>query len=208
MDFKQVNRIVNLIKSLGFFGFSKLLFDLLLSKIFFPSARIIRRPFYIRNEGTLKMGRGFSCGPGLIIDIFGKNAQLKIGENVMAYHNLHIGASNKVVIGDRVLIASGVYISDHSHGSYSGLLQSSPVIPPVERDLVSNPIEIGNDVWLGENVTILPGVKIGNGSIIGAGAVVTFDVPDYHIAVGIPAKLIKKYSFEAKEWLLIQKDAK
>ena len=87
-------------------------------------------------------------------------------------------------------------------------MQSSPLIPPVERDLVSNPIQIGNDVWLGENVTILPGVKIGNGSIIGAGAVVTFDVPDYHIAVGIPAKLIKKYSFEAKEWLVIQKDAK
>jgi virginiamycin A acetyltransferase len=59
-------------------------------------------------------------------------------------------------------------------------------------------VVIGNDVWIGDNVTILPSVKIGNGSVIGAGAVVTKDVPDYAIVAGVPAKVVK-YRFNDKE---------
>ncbi|WP_053820801.1 DapH/DapD/GlmU-related protein [Candidatus Pseudothioglobus singularis] len=180
--------------------------DLIFTKIFYPKARIIRRPVYIRNEGSLILGKDFSCGPGLIIELFGATSKVEIGKGVMAFHNLHIGALDRVIIGDRVLIASGVYISDHSHGNYSGISQSSPTEPPVERELVSNPIEIGNDVWIGENVSILPGVKIGKGSIIGAGAVVNCDVPNYCIAAGVPAKLLKRYSFEKKQWILISEN--
>ena len=120
----------------------------------------------------------------------------------MAYHNLHIGAIDSVVIGDRVLIASGVYISDHGHGDYSGNSQSSPLEPPAKRPLISHPVQIGDDVWLGENVLVLPGVKIGNGVVIGAGAVVTSNIPDYSIAVGVPAKVIKKFDFDKKKWVL------
>ena len=179
----------------------RLALDLLYSKIFFPKARIIRRPNYVKNEGGLDIGEGFSSGPGLIIDVIGKNARIEIGKNVMAYHNLHIGAIDSVVIGDRVLIASGVYISDHHHGNYSGDHQSSPLEPPIERPLTSSPVKIGDDAWIGERVSILPGVSIGNGVIIGAGAVVTKDLPDYVIAVGAPAKVIKKYDFNKKVWI-------
>ena len=56
----------------------------------------------------------------------------------------------------------------------------------------NNFVEIGNDVWLGCGVVVLPGVKIGNGAIVAAGAVVTADVQDYDIVVGVPAKFIKK----------------
>lgn len=66
-------------------------------------------------------------------------------------------------------------------------------------------IEIGNDVWIGANVVILDGVKIGNGVIIGAGAVVTKDLPDYAIAVGVPAKVIK-YRFEKEKIDFLLKD--
>lgn len=189
------------LSSLGVIGSFRLAVDILISKFLFPSARIIRRPFYIRNEGELKIGRGFSSGPGLIIDIFGKESEVIIGEEVMVYHNFHIGALKRVTIGDRVLIASGVYISDHSHGSYSGDSQSNPLGPPIKRPLVANPVQIGNDVWIGERVSILPGVSIGTGSIIGAGSVVTRSVPDYVIVVGAPARIIKYFDFNKKEWI-------
>lgn len=201
-----LKKFFTIFNSLDIFSLTRLFFDLIYTKIFYPKARILRRPVFIRNEGSLILGKGFSSGPGLIIEIFGATSKVEIGKSVMAFHNLHIGALDSVIIGDRVLIASGVYISDHSHGSYSGISQSSPIQPPVERELVSNPIEIGDDVWIGENVSILPGVKIGKGAIIGAGAVVNIDVPDYCIAVGVPSKLVKKYSFEKKQWISLSKN--
>jgi lipopolysaccharide O-acetyltransferase len=198
-----MRKIINLISSFGIFGSVRLALDLLISKVFFPKARLIRRPFYIRTEGSLKIGKGFSSGPGLIIDLFGKKSKVEIGKNVQAYHNLHIGAIDRVIIGDRVLIASGVYISDHSHGNYSGENQTSPNIPPVNRLLHAKPIYIGSDVWIGEKVSILPGVKIGDGAIIGAGSVVTKEIPSNTIAVGSPALAIKSYNFKIGKWVSI-----
>ena len=195
--------MINLIRSLGVIGSVRLALDLLITKVLFPQARVIRRPFYIRNEGSLKIGKDFSSGPGLIIDLFGKKSMVIIGESVKAYHNLHIGAIDSVVIGDRVLIASGVYITDHHHGSYSGDHQSSPLDPPIERPLVSSRVIIGDDVWIGERVSILPGVSVGNGVIIGAGAIVTKDLPDYVIAVGVPAEVIKKFDFDKDVWVSV-----
>lgn len=58
--------------------------------------------------------------------------------------------------------------------------------------MVSEPIEIGDDVWIGTGVKILKGVKIGEGAVIGAGSVVTRDIPPYSVAVGVPARVIKK----------------
>jgi len=198
-----MSKMINLIGSLGVIGSVRLVLDLLITKVLFPQARVIRRPFYIRNEGSLKIGKKFSSGPGLIIDVIGKNAKIEIGKNVMAYHNLHIGAIDSVIIGDRVLIASGVYITDHQHGSYSGNHQSSPLTPPIERPLVSSRVKIGDDVWIGERVSILPGVSIGKSVIIGAGAIVTKDLPDYVIAAGVPAKVIKKFDFDKGFWVSI-----
>jgi len=198
-----LSKSYSLFKSMGLLSFTRLALDLFFTKVFFPKARIIRRPYYIRNKGKFIFGKGFSSGPGLIIDILSKEAKLEIGYNFMAYHNLHIGTLEKVSIGDRVLVASGVYISDHSHGNYSDEIQSSPLEAPVERTLFSSPIKISDDVWLGERVTILPGVSIGKGTIVGAGAVVTSNLPDYVIAIGVPAKVVKEFNFEKKKWMPI-----
>ena len=195
-----ITKSFKLYKSIGLIAFLRLTIDLIFSKIMFPKARIIRRPYYIRNEGTFVYGRGFSTGPGLTIEVFGENAKLEIGRNMMAYHNLHIGALESVIIGDDVLIASGVYISDHNHGSYSGEFQSSPFEAPVKRSLTSSPVIIGNNVWIGERASILPGVSIGDGVIIGAGSVVTKSLPNFVIAAGVPAKIIKRFDTEKNIW--------
>jgi len=199
----NISKLMSLIQAYGVIGSTRLFFNLVASRILFPGARIVRWPFYIRREGNLQIGKGFSSGPGLILETFGRKSSLTIGRDVKTYHNFHVGAVNCVSIGNRVLIASGVYISDHSHGNYSENCQSDPTVPPFERELFSKPVIIGDDVWLGENVCVLPGVIIGNGAIVGAGSVVTKSIPSYSIAAGVPAKCIKKYNFYLKKWIRI-----
>ena len=168
-----MKNIIKTLKSLGFFGCFRLIVALIISKFFFPNARIVRYPFYIRKEGRLKIGAGFSANVGLILDVFGKNSQLIIGDNVMANYRLHIGAAKYIKIGINTLFGSDCTVMDHSHGGYKGEFHSNPLISPVKRELVSSPVVIGNNCWFGDRVFIMPGVTIGDGVVIGAGAIVT-----------------------------------
>lgn len=176
------------------------------TKLFFKKARLIRMPFFIRNEGKFNYGPRLSCGPNTLIEIFGKESVLNIGNNFCSYYNLHIGCCKNIFIGDNVLIASNVYITDHQHGYYldsEKFLISTPNSEPIKRKVHSRPVFIGNNVWIGEGVKILPGVNIGSGSIIGAGSVVSKDIPKNTICVGIPAKPIKKYDLNKNVWIKI-----
>lgn len=114
---------------------------------------------------------------------------IKIGNNVGINPDCHIGAINKVVIEDNVLMGAGILITDHYHGNISSDELS---IPPVKRKLYSKgEVIIGRNVWIGEHAVILPGVKIGENAIIGANAVVTKDVPANAVVGGNPARVIK-----------------
>ena len=114
---------------------------------------------------------------------------------------------NKVVIGDNVLMASKIYISDCSHGFYEGGdNDSNPDQIPMDRKYKVGEVIIGDNVWLGEFVLVLPDVIIGKGSIIGANSVVTKNIPAYSIAVGSPARVIKKYNFSTQRWEIVKKD--
>ena len=190
------NKIINEFIRHGAWGLMKYSLDKVLSTIRFGRKLLIRHPNYIRNQGVMSIGDGFSSGPGLIIDIY-KEGCLVIGENVKFNHRVHIGVMNKVEIGKNTLFASNVMLIDHNHGSYSGAFQSTPAQPPLLRILDIKPIIVGENVWIGEGVCILPGVKIGNGSIIAAGSVVTKSVPDGTISGGNPAKMIKKWNGSA-----------
>lgn len=186
--------------SIGLIGSFRLLFSLIISKLCFPNARIIRYPFYIRKEGKLSIGKGFSANSGLVLDVYGKNAEVIIEENVMANYRLHIGSARYIKIGSNTLFGSDCTVIDHFHGRYSGENQSDPLIPPVKRDIASLPIVIGDNCWFGDRVFIMPGVTIGNGVVVGAGSVVTKDIPSNCIAVGVPAKIKKKFSNKTKRW--------
>ena len=114
---------------------------------------------------------------------------ISIGNNCKIGEFFHITACNRITIGDGLLTGRFVLISDNSHGD---LNLSGLSIPPKDRPLVSKgEIVIGNNVWLGDKVTILGGVHIGDNVIIGANSVVTKDIPSNTMAAGIPAKVIK-----------------
>ena len=114
---------------------------------------------------------------------------LILGNNVSMENDCHVAAAFHVEIQDDVLMASGVYVSDHSHG---GTAAADLALPPNERAIVSKgPVVIEAQVWLGENVCVLPGVRIGRSSIIGANSVVTRDIPPRSVAVGAPARVIR-----------------
>lgn len=186
------------------YGFSEFLTtstSFILTKIFNRGARLIRRPVYIRGKSNLSYGKGFTTGRGCRFDLKGdKKIRLAFGEYCELGDAVHIVAHEDVKIGNNVLIASKVFISDTSHGSYSGKQQSSPLTSPNARPLVTLPVNIEDDVWLGENVVVLPGVHIGKGSIIGSNSVVNKNISEYSIAVGSPAKVVKKYNFDHNIW--------
>lgn len=177
------------------------LYAFVITKIFYRDARLIRRPFYVRGISSLNYGKGFTTGHGCRFDLPGKNLKtLIIGDNCRIGDYVHIVACENVQIGNNCLMASKIFISDTSHGSYSGTHQSSPIDSPNERELNFKPVTIGENVWIGENVCILPGVKIGNGCIIGANSVVNNNILENCIAVGIPAKVIKKWNEKLSRW--------
>lgn len=114
---------------------------------------------------------------------------IEIGQNCLIGQYNHITSINHIKIGNNVLTGRWVTITDNAHGSYD---EKSLNIPPKKRELVSKgEVIIGDNVWIGDKATILPGVKIGNNSIIAANSVVTHDVPHYAMVAGCPAKIIK-----------------
>jgi lipopolysaccharide O-acetyltransferase len=197
-------KLISTISRYGLWGSLVLLKNLILTRIYFSSARLVRSPFRIRGRRFIQFGKRLTTGTDCRLDAFSSDNKicLKLGDDIQINDAVHIAAVNSVTIGSRVLLASKVFISDHNHGSYGrDNTHTSPMIPPVERVLSSAPVIIGDDVWVGEFVAILPGVTIGKGAVIGTMSVVTKDIPEYSIAVGTPAKVIKQYDFEQKKWV-------
>lgn len=187
-------------------------YALIFTKLFYKGARLIRRPFYCRGKYRLQISEGFTTGYNCRFDLLGDetdklNKKLLFGKNCKIGDNVHIVASERVNIGDNCLMASKIFISDTSHGNYTkNANDSSPNIPPDERPLYIKPVNIGNNVWIGENVCILLGVSIGDGCIIGANSVVNIDVPNNCIVVGSPARVTKRWNSDLGFWMKIEND--
>lgn len=122
--------------------------------------------------------------------------KVSIGDNTrIGRHFIIAGVGNSIVIEEDVLMSERVFIAECNH-------DFQDVTRPVAECGVASkgPVRIGAGSWLGIGVCVLPGVTIGKHCVIGANAVVATEIPDYSMAVGNPARVIKRYDFEKKEW--------
>ena len=127
-------------------------------------------------------------------------ATLKVGNNVQVGPRCRVTCAREVIVEDNVLIAPEVFITDHNHGMNPEIEEGY-----AKQDLVVKPVRIGDGTWIGQRACILPGVTIGRHCIIGAGSVCTRSIPDYSMAVGVPARIIKQWDTNKKQWQNITK---
>jgi acetyltransferase-like isoleucine patch superfamily enzyme len=192
------------LKNYSLLGLVNLVISAIRTKFVFRQARLIRFPIDLRGKTYINVQDEFTTGKYCRLEAYPlleNEVVLKIGSNVQINDFVHITAMKGVTIGNNVLIASKVYISDCSHGSYSGdINDSSPLSIPKDRMYIAKEVFIEENVWLGEMVSVLPGVTIGSGTIVGANSVVSKSLPANVIAVGIPARPIKRFNFQTSRW--------
>lgn len=128
----------------------------------------------------------------------GSEGCLEIGGGCVLGYNNHITAVRKVVFEDYVLTANNIFVSDNLH-SYEDV--ATPILQ--QPIIFKAPVVIGRGSWLGENVCVI-GASIGKNCVIGANSVVTQDIPDYSIAVGAPAVVIKQYDHDTETWVSVR----
>lgn len=191
-------------KVLGFFKNA-----LLLRKEYFPFFKkkfsrfgknaVVAHPSNIPNPEFVRIGENTVILGNSRIQVYngltGLCANVTIGTNCYIGAGLSVLAGANVSIGDSVLIASDVFIGSENHG-----MNPESETPYMDQPLVCKPVVISDGCWIGEKACVLPGVSIGKKCVIGAGSVVTKDVPDFSIAAGNPAKVMKRWNFEAHAW--------
>lgn len=148
---------------------------------------------FIYGAQYICIGNFFTSFPQLRLEAIKtetKTPHIIIGDNVSMGYNYQINCIDKIVIGNNVLFGSNIFITDHFHGASN---IDETYISPNKRALYSKgPVVIDDNVWIGQNVSVMPNVVIGEGCIIGANSVVTHDIPAFSIAAGCPAKIIKR----------------
>lgn len=175
---------------------------------FLPPAYIVGAKFITIDDGTVVGCRAMICAHKMANVNYNsciafkwnnsmsyvnddRDPEIIIGKNCYVGDDCNIQCCNSIRLGNGILMGRKVMINDSSHGEF---VREQLGIQPGLRPLCSKgPIVIDDNVWIGEMVCILGGVHIGRGSVIGAGAVVTKDIPAYSLAVGSPAKVIRRF---------------
>lgn len=183
-----------------FFYFKTKLYTYFVSKGFKAfGKKTMVRPYKdcIVGKEYIEIGNKTILGRHIQLTAWDSNNGLTLKPEIVIGSNCHIGsynhitAINSIKIGNGVLTGKFVTITDNSHGNPA--IDSNLDISPSKRPVYSKgPVLIGDNVWIGDKATVLPGIKIGDGAIIGANSVVTKDVPDYCVVGGNPAHIIRK----------------
>lgn len=153
---------------------------------------VLLLPIRIRNEKFIEIGANVFIGPNSWLEVRDpefdpSGAILKIGDETSIANACTITAAQSVVVEARVLMAGNVYISDHTHAHTSRSVA-------IKNQGVTGiaPVRICEGAWLGQNAVICPGVTVGRNAVVGANSVVRDDVPDFCVAVGAPARVVRK----------------
>lgn len=143
----------------------------------------------IMGIARIRFGGSFMAGRGLWLQAIGEG-RLNLGANINVSDWVHIGALDQVTIGDGCLMGSKVLITDHSHGTVTDIAPPALLRPDARPLQSKGPVVLEANVWLGDGVVVLPGVRIGSNAIVGANSVVTRNIPDNTVWAGCPATQI------------------
>ena len=161
----------------------------------FSKKVFIGRAAIIRGLKKISFGKNVRIGDFVRIQMYHPSARLVLKDNVYMGNRNSFLLGGSITIGEKTLLASDILITSENHGN-----NPESQLPYGKQDLICKDVIIGNGCWIGEKTVILPGVTIGDKSIIGASSVVTKDIPAYCIAAGNPAKVIKSYDFDEGRW--------
>jgi acetyltransferase-like isoleucine patch superfamily enzyme len=157
----------------------------------FGARSVLQPPVRLQGERHIAVGDGVFVGGGSWLQVLGSPASemaIIIGDGVSIAGGCVLSAAESIRIGSRVLIARNVYVADHMHAF------NDPSRPVLDQCITRiRPVEIADGSWLGENVVVGPGVRIGRGAVVGANAVVLDDIPDFSVAVGAPARVVRRF---------------
>jgi acetyltransferase-like isoleucine patch superfamily enzyme len=158
----------------------------------FGSRSVLKLPVRLQGEARIAVAEDVYVGAGSWLQVLGDPTgpiAISIGRRTAISGLCVLSAASSIRIGDAVLIARNAYIADHSH-AYDDV-----GVPVLAQGITRvAPVEIGDGAWLGQNVVVGPGVRIGAGAVVGANSVVLSDVPDYSVAVGAPARVVRTFA--------------
>jgi acetyltransferase-like isoleucine patch superfamily enzyme len=153
---------------------------------------VIEPPVRLVGERRIAVGTGVFVGAGSWLQVLDEDEDgvaLEIGDGTRIAGSCVLSAARSIRLGRNVLVARNVYVADHMHAF------EDPARAVLEQGITRiGPVEIGDGAWLGENVVVGPGVRIGRGAVVGANAVVLDDVPDHAVAVGAPARVVRRFA--------------
>ena len=164
--------------------------------VYIESGVVINRPRFVQvgNHVRIKRNTSINLHPR---DKKSKEILLFLGDHVIISEGCFISACNRLVIEENVGVSPNVMIIDNSR------VLGNIGRPSKEQDLKIGYVQIGADSWIAYGACILPNVTIGKHCIIGALSVVNKDIPPYSLAVGSPAKVVKRYDFDRGEWVKV-----
>jgi len=170
------------------------LFSLCIGRGFaaFGAGTLLELPVRLGGVESMSIGSDVFVGANSWLQVLEPRTgvvSLEIGDGTSMAGNCVLSAAAGVRLGRRVLLARNVYVSDHLHA------YDDPTRAVMDQGIEGiAPVEIGDGAWLAQNVVVSPGVRIGRGAVIGANSVVRSDVPDFAVAVGAPARVVRQFA--------------
>lgn len=166
----------------------------------FGKESYVEWPAWIRGGESIYVGNSVKIWQSSRLNVVNPSkgrVVIELSDGVVINPSVRISGVKSIRIGNGAGISSNCFITDHDH--YVPNFSMSAVD---NAHVIAAPVSIGDHAWLGEKVCVLKGVSIGKHSVVGAGSVVTRDVPDYSIAAGCPARVLKTWNHDTNEWMI------
>jgi lipopolysaccharide O-acetyltransferase len=158
----------------------------------FGKRSVLELPVRLTGEEHIAVGDDVFIGGGSWLQVLGTPSDspvIVVGDGTAIAGGCVLSAAHSLRLGRQVLIARNVYISDHVHA-----FENTDQAVLKQGITGIGGVEIGDGAWLGQNVVVTPGVRVGRGAVVGANSVVRDDVPDFAVAVGAPARVIRQFA--------------